>query len=171
MSDVFLVYSQKFQREAEALACELKRLDVSAWVASINIGVGESAEQKVFEAIRNSRLIAFIAGPRVSAGPWVQREYMAALEQSWSDRNKLLVPVLIGSAAPPAFLRHGPAVKVGGRKPDWASAAREIKKLLSGERSIKRSKAPVKEQRERLDLIEREANALRVQDVEPLHKS
>ncbi len=163
MIDVFLAYSHKRQKDAETLARELESLGVSAWVASRDIRVGEPIEHEIFGAIRKARLVAFLADPHSVASPsgWVQREYMAALEQSWLDKDKILVPVLIGDAEPPAFLKHARALKVTDRKRGWTAAAKEIAKLLRGELTSKHNKAAAKEQVERLNLIEREANALR----------
>ena len=91
----------------------------------------------------------------------MQREYMTALEHSWSDEGKILVPVLIGDAEPPSFLRHALALRVKGQKPEWARVARTIAKMLSEGNSAKHSKAPIREQIQRLNLLEKEANALR----------
>lgn len=170
MSDVYLSYSSRDEQHAEELAKELQALGISAWLASKNLVPGCDPEQAISSAIGNSRLIAFLVGSGASS-EWVQWEYMEALGYSWSDKEKILVPVLIGNAEPPSFLRHSSALRVRPRNPGWARIAKQIAKLLSQGRSLKRRKPPVKEQLKRLNLIERDANALRVQDDESVRKS
>ncbi len=170
MSDVFLSYSNRSRKHAEMLAEALQALGVSTWVASKEIGEGESVEEKILKAIRDARLVAFLVDQPSPAdsSSWVQREYMTALEHSWSDERKVLVPVLIGDAEPPSFLRHASALRVKGQKPEWARVARMIAKMLGEGNSVKHSKAPIREQIQRLNLIEKEANALRAFGEEKL---
>ena len=173
MSDVFISYSRRSQKHAELLAKELQSLGTSVWIASKEIHTGEPIEKKIFEAIREARLVAFLEDQHSSADSsrWVQREYMAALEQSWADEGKILVPILIGKAKPPSFLRHASALRVRGQKLDWARAAKTIAKILGeGGTALKSSKAPRREQAQRLNVIEKEAHALRIASGEPSAK-
>jgi hypothetical protein len=173
MSDVFVSYSHRSQKHAEMLAKALESLGTSVWIASKEIQAGEPVEKKIFDAIREARLIAFLEDEQSSADSsrWVQREYMAALEQSWADEGKVLVPILIGKAKPPSFLRHASALRVRGQKSDWTRAAKLVAKMLSeGRTALKRSSAPMREQAQRLNLIEREAHALRIPHGEPSGK-
>jgi len=169
MSDVFLSYSSKCRPHAEALAKELQALGTSAWLDSKNLVPGKPWEEEIRKAINDARLIAFLVEPS-SPEEKVQREYMVALEHSWSDKDKVLFPILIGDAEPPSFLRHVHALRVRERNPEWSRAAMEIAKLLRQEGGVKRSKAPIKEQLKRLDLIERGANALRGVDHDSSRK-
>ena len=169
MSDVYLSYSSKDKQHAEGLAKELQALGISAWLDSKDLVPGSDFKQSISSAISNARLIAFLMEPGASREN-AQWEYMEALGHSWSDDEKILVPVLIGNAEPPSFLRHSPALRVQPRNPEWARTAKQIAKLLSQGGSLKRRKPPVKEQIKRLNLIERGANALRVQDDESVRK-
>ena len=169
---MFLSYSRRSRKHAEMLAKELQALNISVWVASKEIREGDSVEELIFKAIKDARLVAFLVdqhSPDVSSS-WVQREYVAALEHSWSDEGKILIPVLVGDAEPPSFLRHASALRVRGRQLDWLRAARTIARILSEGNSVKRSKAPMREQTQRLNLIEKEANALRTAEAEQLRK-
>jgi len=166
MSDVFLSYSSRYQKHAERLAKQLESIGSSVWLASKNLRDGAPVEEEITRAIRDARAIVFLVGNTPPSSEWVQREYMMALEHSWSDEGKILLPVLIGDAEPPSFLRHVAALRVNGRNPDWARAAKEIARLPSPGHSGKRSVAPIKEQVKRLNLIERGANALRVAERE-----
>lgn len=171
MSDVFLSYSERSRKDAAMLRKVLGVLGISTWLASEDMGTAESPKEPIFKAISEARVVVFLVDANAAVTPQVEQEYMAALEHSWSDTHKILVPVLIGDAEPPAFLRHAQAIKVRDRKVrDWARAAQEVAKLLRGELSIKHSKAPRKEQMERLNLIERDAKALRDTDAEQAHK-
>jgi hypothetical protein len=170
MTDVFLSYSQRSQAEAALLRRELEKVGLSTWYAPEVLEVGEPWKERIFQGIREARVLVFLLDTNAAVSPYVEHEYMAALEHSWSDPHKILLPVLIGDAEAPAFLRHRQALKVRDRKGDWARTAKEIAKLLRGEHSVKPSKAPIKEQMERLNLIEREANALRDTGTEQSHK-
>ncbi len=163
MSDVFLSCSHKSRKHAEMLASELQSLGISVWVASKEIQNGDAVEEKILEGIRSARLVAFLVDRQSSSAPssWVEREYMAALEHSWADEDKILLPVLVDDAEPPAFLRHASAIKVRSEKSDWSRAAEALAKVLREGNVAKRNKAPMREQARRLNLIEREAKALR----------
>lgn len=169
MSNVYLSYSSRDNQHAEELAKELQALGISAWLDSKDLVPGSDFKQAISSAISNARLIAFLVEPGASREK-AQWEYMEALGHSWSDNEKILVPVLIGNAEPPSFLRHAPALRVRPRNPEWARTAKQIAKLLSQGGSLKRRKPPVKEQIKRLNLIERGANALRVRDDESVRK-
>jgi hypothetical protein len=163
MSDVFLSYSRRSSKHAEALATALENLDISSWLASKNLRAGGSAEKEILKAIGAARMVAFLVDSNSPAdsSDWVQREYMAALEHSWSNNEKILVPVLMGDAEPPPFLRHSAYVHVSERNPDWAQAAKKLSKVLKGKTTVRDYKASSVEQRKRLNLIERLAHALR----------
>jgi hypothetical protein len=169
MSDVYLSYSSKDKHHAETLAKELQALGISAWLDSKDLVPGSDFEKAVGSAISDARLIAFLVEPGASREK-VQWEYMEALGHSWSDNEKILLPILIGKAEPPSFLRHSLALRVRSRNPEWARTAKQIAKLLSQGGSVKRRKPSVKEQMKRLNLIERGANALRVNDDQSVRK-
>jgi hypothetical protein len=163
MSDVYVSYSSKDKQHAEELAKELQALGVTVWLDK-ELAPGSDFKRAISEAISNARLIAFLVEPSASQEK-VQWEYMEALGNSWSDQEKILVPILIGNAEPPSFLRTSSALKVRPRNPDWAGIAKQIAQLLSRGGSLKRRKPPVKEQSERLKLIEQGANALRDESI------
>jgi len=172
MSDVFLSYSHRSLKYAKLLARELTALHTSVWLASQKIQLGDLIEEQISKAIRDARLIAFLIDPHTSPGTsaWVEHEYMMALEQAWSDEGKILVPVLIGNAEAPPFLRHTVGLRVTSQKSAWTRVAKSIAKLLNEGNVAKRRKAPLKEQTQRLNLIERGANALRVAELENVRK-
>jgi TIR domain len=157
MSEVFLSYSRRSQKHAVDLMRELMALGVSFSAASNKTGAGDEGE--IFKEIKDARVVAFLITPHSLVDQ--EYEYMAALEHSWSDEDKVLVPVLVGNSEPPSFLRHASVLRVKGQKSDWPRVAKTIGKILSEGNSVKRSKAPMREQTERLNLIEKEANALR----------
>lgn len=179
MSDVFLAYSRKSQKHAQALADQLKSLGISTWLDSKDLVAGTSWESEIHNAVKDARLLAFLLEPSSATdSEKMQKESMVALEHSWADKDKILVPILLGDAEPPPFLRHIQALKLRERNPEWARAAKEIARLLQGGAATRHSKAilkqqlkrTVKEQLQRLDLIERAANELRVEDVESTRK-
>jgi len=171
MSDVFLSYPSSYRQHAEALAKELQALGISTWLDVKDLAPGMPWEEEMRKAIGDARLIVFLVESRSPDSPAekVQREYWAALEHSWSDSAKSLLPVLIGDAEPPAFLRDVTALRVQPRNPEWSRVAKQVAKLLS-HGGVKGRQPPAKEQVERLNLIERGANALRVAAKESIQK-
>jgi hypothetical protein len=160
MSDVFISYVGKSRKQAELLAFDLHRLGITRWLADRNVSGEEAFEKQMLAKIKAARLIVFVVAPHSSASHWVQKEYMAALESSWSDKNKILIPILIRDAEPPSFLRHIHGIKVEGRRTDWTRAAKEVAKILSEGMVVKDNKAAMKEQTQRLNLIEKQASLL-----------
>jgi len=160
MSDVFLSYS-RYRQPAEAIAKELQALGITTWLESKDLAPGKQWEEEIRKAMSEARLVAILVGRRSEDAP---PEYPLALEHSWSDDDKVLVPILMDDAEPPSFLRHVEAIRVEPRRQDWNRVAKEIAKLLHRGSAIKRSRAAIKEQSERLSLIERGANALREPD-------
>ena len=165
MNSVFISYFPKTRKQAEALAWELERLGVSTWLPGRQVSVEAALESQMLDAMKEARVVVFLVGPQISASDWVQREYRAALERFWLDEDKVLMPVLIGNADQPAFLRHALSIKVDGRRSDWARVAKEIAKILNEGVPAKKSRAAIKEQTDRLDMIEKQAYALRASEV------
>lgn len=179
MSDVFLSYSQKSQKHAEALASQLQALGISTWLDSKNLAAGTSWESAIQEAVKDARVIAFLLeSSSATDSDKMQKESMVALEHSWADKDKILVPILLGNAEPPPFLRQVRGIRVRQRNPEWQHTAKEIAELLRRGSASRHSKATVKEhlkrsikeQLQRLELIERGANELRGEDTESARK-
>ena len=165
MNSVFISYYPKARKQAELVKWELEKLGVPAWLPPRPVSGEAVFEEKMLDEMKNARLVVFLVGPQATASQWVQREYRAALEQFWLDQNKIFLPVLIGNADSPAFLRHVRSIKVDGRRTDWPKVAKEIDKIVTEGSPAKNTRAAIKEQTDRLNLIEKQAYALRASEV------
>ena len=162
MSDVFLSSASvsTSAKQADVLANELRTLGISTSIYGEEIQARDDWEQQIREGIKNARAVVFLVDPYWLSSEISKIESMTALELSWSDEGKILLPVLIGDVDPPSFLRHIEGIKMQARKPDWPGVAKEIAKILGEGKQMKHSKAAIREQSERLNLIEKQAHVL-----------
>jgi hypothetical protein len=166
MSDVFLSYAPSSAKQADMLAAELQALGISTWLPGKEIQPGDERKQKTREGIQQARAVVFLVDGHWLASESARHETMAALELSWSDERKILLPVLFGEVDAPSFLRHILGIKMQAGNRDWPRVAKEIAKILAEGKQPKHSKAAVKEQSERLNLIEKQANSLRAFELD-----
>jgi hypothetical protein len=54
----------------------------------------------------------FVVDAASEQSPWLQREWSAAVEQSWSNPQKPMIPVLVGDVEAPPFLHNRQAIRV-----------------------------------------------------------
>jgi hypothetical protein len=171
MDDVFLssASASASVKQAGILANELRTLGISTWIADHEILAGDDWEQRIRHGIKNARAVVFLVDQLWLSSEVSKLESMTALELSWSDEDKILLPVLIGHVDPPSFLRHIQGIKVQAQKPDWPRVAKEIAKILdAGPKAKPRTVvvAAVKEQAERLNLIQEQADLLRAFEID-----
>ncbi len=168
MSDVFISCSRHSEKYAEALSDALQGRSISTWLYTRDLGPSQVWSDEILKAMENARVIAFIIEPKLSPSTWQQKEYIAALEYSWSDKNKILLPILIGDADAPPFLRDRVSLRIQNHKSDWAKAAEEVTKVLSETTTPTITKTCEKERVQRLNAIEKGASALRYIDGQRL---
>jgi hypothetical protein len=161
MSDVFLSCSPESRQHAEALSQALQRRGISTWLDIKDLKAGTPWEEQIRRAMEAARIIAFLIDPKSGPSMYQEREYMAALEFSWADKSKLLLPVVIGEAGIPAFLRDRMAFRVHNTEKDWERAADVVIKMLQERTPGRVSKGLEKERTQRLKAIEEGANNLR----------
>ena len=61
-----------------------------------------------------------------------------AVEASWEDPDKLLIPVILGSAEVPSFLQDRVALRVKSER-DWKGVAREISRAVRSRSDVPRA--------------------------------
>ena len=87
--DVFVSYSSKDQVWAREFTAALNEAGITTWFDAHQIVPGERWQQKLEEALRQSRVIMMILGPDSMSRPWTFFELGAAV----ADRKRI-VPVL-----------------------------------------------------------------------------
>ena len=162
---VFLSYSDANRALAEELKRALRSQRVGTWFDREGLGEGEDWKQDLDDALRKADAIVFLVDRnflKSEFGP--QHEVSAALESAWKDPRKRLIPVLIGDAQLPPFLRDRTPVRIATRPRKLAPAIKSIVDALQGnagladEASLERERA---RRRNRLREIKSEAVSLR----------
>lgn len=102
--DVFISSSQTDKQWAEKLTKAIEKRGLSTWVDSINLKPGENWQDALESALNSARAIVLLVGPRQPNEQMQQMVWRAALEESWTDSYKPLIPLLIKNAELPTFL-------------------------------------------------------------------
>ena len=102
--DVFLSYSQADSQWAEKLMKAIEARGLSLWTAERNLSPGQSWQDELERALNSACAIVLLVSPKSAQSQSQQMEWRAALEESWADSYKPLIPVLIKGAELPKFL-------------------------------------------------------------------
>jgi hypothetical protein len=102
--DAFISYPHTHREWAERLDVALRARGVSTWLDDVDLKPGSSWREEVERAIGEARTILVLVGAE-AAGEQQRAEWRVALEAVWRDPTKRLVPILIGDAQLPNFVR------------------------------------------------------------------
>ena len=92
---------------------------------------GEDWQQAIGEKLNASDALVFVIGPESEKNPWLQRQWSASVEESWANPDKPMIPILIGNAELPPFLRNRNAIHVASES-ELDEAARSVIAALEG---------------------------------------
>jgi len=106
MSDVFISYSTDAKPWAERLSESLEQQGVSTWADFKSIRPGQRWAQEIQSALDDAKYFLIVVGPKSHIGEWQDREWQGALERTWADPKKRIIPVLVDDAVPPSFLKN-----------------------------------------------------------------
>lgn len=101
---VFLSYAQQDRPVAERLRRSLERLGCIV-ADPIGFEPGESFGYQVEEAVRSSDRVVLLLSKHRQRDPLQESEWQAALEAKWEDADKRIIPVVLGDAEVPSFVR------------------------------------------------------------------
>lgn len=104
MADVFISYSADAKSWAEKLYRSLRQEGLEPWMDVHDLKAGERWFDQVERALDEAGSYVFVVGEQSPSGEPQDREWRAALERSWADPEKRIVPVLVGREDAPAFL-------------------------------------------------------------------
>lgn len=110
-------------------------------------------------------IVVLVDGQREPDG-FQSLTWEAALEASWNDPHKRLIPLLLPRAEVPNFLRNVEPIRIDDLQHDWERATGEILEVLKGERDLRGCDPAVDEnsrveQQERLLYLQRAAESLK----------
>jgi TIR domain/FtsX-like permease family len=72
---------------------------------------GEDIQARLLPLIREADAFIVVVGERDERSEWLEREWFEILEQT-SDRTKNLIPLVLGKAEPPNFLKNWQALRL-----------------------------------------------------------
>lgn len=158
MPEVFISYSTDARPWAERLSKSLERKGVSTWTDFKSIRTGQRWFDEIQRALDDANYFLIVVGPKNRIGEWQDREWQGALERTWSDPKKRIIPVLVGDATAPSFLKNRVAVRMqpGKTESSWIDP---IYSAIQGNRpegpgsAIQRDPKPGKAFRARLQKI------------------
>ena len=165
-SSVFISYSLDAKPWAEKLSDALENKGVSTWTDFKSIPPGQRWLEEIEHALDDARYFVLFVGPKNTIGEWQFREWQGALQRTWTDSSKRILPVLVDEAAPPPFLKDWTFLRMETSEPEssWLDRVYDaIRQAGSRGRGLftKQSAKPTKEFRSRLDEIETAAKQLK----------
>ena len=129
MPDVFISYSADAKKLAERLAGSLQEEGVATWSDFENVSPGERLYDQLQQALDEAKFYLIVVGPRNIMRDWQDQEWQGALERTWTDPDKRIIPVLVGDAEAPAFLRNWPPFRLHPGRHEPASA-KELAEII-----------------------------------------
>jgi len=105
-SSVFISYSKDARPWAEKLSESLENKGVPTWTDFKSIKPGQRWIVEIQRALDDAQYFLIVIGPKNQIGEWQDREWQGALQRTWADPKKQIIPVLIDNATPPSFLRN-----------------------------------------------------------------
>src|ERR1017187_132998 len=129
MPDVFISYSADAKKLAERLAGSLQKEGVATWSDVENVSPGERWYDQLQQALDHAKFSLIVVGPRNIMRDWQDQEWQGALERTWTDPEKRIIPVLVGHAEAPAFLRNWAPFRLQPGRHESASA-KELAEII-----------------------------------------
>jgi hypothetical protein len=154
--DVFISYGTNTRAQAEQLAEALNQWGIPARKDPGDAETSKSVQEQeqLAQAIGGARAVVFLVDSSRPEPGHQDMEWQLALENSWLDSNKKMIPVVFGPAEAPPFLRQWEPIRI--QSPDdpaqWtveiASALQSNKKRVGDIESLRQERV------KRLDEIE-----------------
>jgi TIR domain len=172
MAQVFISYPHEAAKNVMELVNGIRAKGVDVWCAEEKVPPDDDVKAKkakVMAALEDAKIVIFIVMPGSSPSPQIQEEQMAALESYWGGGKKMFLPILIGRAQTPVFLKPWRSLKVQ-RKSELGKTANQAVKLLrakAGPREHVIRKLEI-EHNERLENLEKLVRRMRAQRNERL---
>jgi TIR domain len=152
--DVFISYSHSSDETAKVLAAKLQASGMHVFFDRQAIPTGEHwdplSRRKALDA---ADAFVVLIDQHTEASTEARRELSEILKRTWEDESKVIVPVVIGDAELPGFLRDVQAVRIeeGGAEAATRTVSRRLTQDPGG---VHRSEAGEARLKERLTDIE-----------------
>jgi hypothetical protein len=111
-SSVFISYAHDTKPLVEELTQALQDNGIRTWVDFKDLQPGQQWQLELGRAIDKAQCFVVLVGPNSQGTPRQRVEWGTMLSKAWTDPNKRLLPVVVGSSEPPPFLRNWVSLKV-----------------------------------------------------------
>jgi hypothetical protein len=151
--DVFISHSHSSDATAEVLAEKLQASGMDVFFDRQAIATGEHWDDAIRKALDAADAFVVLIDQHTEASTEARRELSEILKRTWEDESKVIVPVVIGDAELPGFLRDVQAVRIeeGGAEAATRTVSRRLTQDPGG---VQRSEAGEARLKERLTDIE-----------------
>jgi len=161
---VFVAHSRQNKEVAVRLAGALRGKGIDTWLDVTDVQDGTSWRDELDRAAAAADAFVFVVGPGSGTDPVQRTQWKSAL-RSDAEREKLLVPVLIGKDTKvPPFLTSRQVVRVDLSEPDFPEIASQVLYSLEHPEETKDREAcesAEREQRLRLGQVRRYVQSLK----------
>jgi TIR domain len=103
--DIFVSYSSRDKTAATRLSISLNLCAIDVWLDVWELEVGLRLPAAIDKAMEVSRFIAPLITENYNKSFWTKREYEKALARAQKDEHTVILPLLVGEAQMPAFLK------------------------------------------------------------------
>lgn len=168
--NVFLSYSDQDHRFAEKLGGELRAHGIStSSMDVVSYRSDEDWQQRVKRAVTSADAVVVLVDSKHAPDPHQQFEWSAALEATWADPSKRLIPLLLRNAEPPSFLADKQACRVKNPSKEWKQAGEALIHALKDTPAESEQTLPAQEEasskrQARLQYIEEAAHNLKMDE-------
>ncbi len=128
---VFISHSRQNGGAALKLGDRLSQAGLNVWLDIRELDTGTEWNARVSDAIRSADGFVILIGPAPTPDPSQRFEWQQMTEEEfYLDASKPLIPVVIGDAEMPGFLRARQAVNVDPSSIDFDALADKIAQAL-----------------------------------------
>jgi hypothetical protein len=134
MPRIFVSYSSDAKPWAKRLSEFLERKKISIWTDLKPLEPGQSLVEELQDALDDAECFVIVVGPKNRIKRWQDLEVQAALQRTWADSSKRIIPVLVPGAELPSFLKDWEPIRLGANEPasHWTN---RISDAISGTNS------------------------------------
>ncbi len=118
--DVFLSHSAADMKLAERLTKGLEGRGLSVWFDGRELSSGDDWRHEIEEAIRSARNVVLLIDRQRKPDDVQEFTWRAALEATWQDERKRMIPVLRRGAELPGFVLSSSARSQFDSRPPWS---------------------------------------------------
>jgi hypothetical protein len=122
---VFISHSLADTAVAHELATSLQAEGIEAWADTTEIPMGSRWSDVIRAELDAADAFVLIIGAGSQHSAWVRYEMSEVLKRSWADNRKVIVPLIVGDAELPGYLRDAQALRI---RPDDSP---DLKQMLT----------------------------------------